>query len=442
MQRKEEIRRIACKWGRHAVVMFLSVMAVLTLLSRVVDSYVIPQAAVCTLEEMQLSYEWKVEGRVRTKGRRALYCQENLRIENVWVQENDIVQKGDLLFTLDRKDLQTKIARMEEEIHKYDLQIADMEHASQMQADPQSFQADQAAEGDSNILIVTPDQANVAKAGNFDMISSSAGAENSNAADIQRLEKKQAQESLQQLYLLREAKGQVCAQFAGGIFTCAISTGSLTSAEPVLIVEDFRQPFQFEGIVGGNGYSYAGADAAGEEDSLAMNESGAGGNLSLAGAGSPNLNMRGNQDFPVEEGLEGTLEMGDGDVVLEGVKISKVAEGEEGTYRVTAELADGSVSRTGNAVLRFTKESRRYRKCVPRSALHEERSGYYVMVVKEEKTVLGIKPVAQYVPVTLIEHNDEYAAVEGNISEDDKMIVDTNKEIKEGKRVRIVEEWS
>ena len=63
------------------------------------------------------------------------------------------------------------------------------------------------------------------------------------------------------------------------------------------------------------------------------------------------------------------------------------------------------------------------------------------MVVKEEKTVLGIKPVAQYVPVTLIEHNDEYAAVEGNISEDDKMIVDTNKEIKEGKRVRIVEEW-
>lgn len=448
MQWKDEIRQIVCKWGKHAVVVFLSVMAVLTLLSRVVDSYVIAQASVCALAEMQLTYELEVEGRVMTKGRRALYCQENLRIANVWVQENDIVQNGDLLFTLDMEDLQKKIVQMEQEIRKYDLQIADMERDSKAQSNPQSFNRAEVEEGNRNNLVVTPDQAGAADAGDsgagdFEMASSGsegfepggggADVEKSNAAAIQRMEKKHVEESLQQLYLLREAKGQVCAEFAGSIFTCAISTGSLTSAEPALILEDFGQPFQFQGIVGGNKLLYAGGETAGETGSLDVNESGAGKNFDLQGAGSQHLR--------VEEGLEGTLELGNGDLILEGVKITKVAEGEGGTYRVTAELADGSLSRTGNAVLNVTEESKRYRKCIPRSALHDERSGYYVMVVDEEKTILGIKPVARYEPVTLIEHNDEYAAVEGNILEDDKIIVDVNKAVKEGERVRIVEDW-
>ena len=430
MQLEEEIRHIACKWGKHAVVVFLSVMAVLTLVSRIVDSYVIPRVAVCALAEMQLTYEVEVEGRVMTKGRRALYCPENLRIANVWVQENDIVQKGDLLFTLNMEDLQRKIAQKEQEIHKYDLQIADMESVSKVQADAQSVHPGGAAKGDNNISIVTPDQA--VGAGDSDMQGSGAGAGNSSAAAIQRLEKKCVQESLQQLYLLRKAKGQVCAEFTGSIFTCAISTGSLTSAEPVMIFEDFRQPFQFEGIVGGNGYSYAGSGGVGEDKSYDGDESGSGGNPPLAGTGSRNFNIAGNQNLLVEKGLEGTLEMGNGDVVLEEVKISKVAEGEGGAYRVIAELADGALTRTGNAALSFTKESKRYRKCIPLPALHDERSGYYVMVVDEEKTILGIKPVVRYVPVTLIEHNDEYAAVEGNISEDDKIIVEVSKAVKEG----------
>lgn len=418
MQLKEEIRQIACKCGKHAVVVFLSVMAVLTLLSRAVDSYVVPQASVCTLSEMQLTYELEVEGRVMTKGRRALYCQENLRIANVWVQENDIVQKGELLFTLDMDDLQRKIAQMEQEIRKYDLQIADMERDSKAQPSPQSFNQGEAEESNRNSPVVTPDQA---------------GVEKSNAAAIQRMEKKHVEESLQRLYLLSEAKGQVCAEFCGNIFTCAISTGSITSAEPVLILEDFGQPFYFEGIVGGSKLPYAGGETAGETGSLDVNESGAGKNF--------NLQEAGNQYLHVEEGMEGTLELGNGDAVQEGVKISKVAEGEGRTYRVTAEIADGSISRTGNAVLSFTKESKRYRKCIPGPALHDGRSGYYVVVVDEEKTILGIKPVARYEPVTLIENNDEYAAVEGNISENDKIIVDVNKAVKEGERVRIVEEW-
>ena len=75
------------------------------------------------------------------------------------------MQKGDLLFTLDMEELQTKIAQMEQEIHKYDLQIADMKHDSQAQADLQNFYVGGTVEGDGNVPIVTPDQANEAVTG-------------------------------------------------------------------------------------------------------------------------------------------------------------------------------------------------------------------------------------------------------------------------------------
>ena len=52
---------------------------------------------------------------------------------------------------------------------------------------------------------------------------------------------------------------------------------------------------------------------------------------------------------------------------------------------------------------------------------------------------MGAQLIAEYVPVTLIENNEEYAAVEGEISEHSKMVVRASKTIKEGDRVRIME---
>ena len=75
----------------------------------------------------------------------------------------------------------------------------------------------------------------------------------------------------------------------------------------------------------------------------------------------------------------------------------------------------------------------------PLSALYRGSSGYYVIEIKEEETVLGAQLIAEYVPVTLIENNEEYAAVEGEISEHSKMVVRASKTIKEGDRVRIME---
>lgn len=355
----------------NVLVIFLAVMAIMTVISRAADSFMVPQVEVGSFEEMELKYPVEIEGRVGTKGKQAIYCMENLRIENVWVQKNDIVQKGDLLFTIDMGDLSTKIGQTEQEIRKIDLQISDIENINKEQT-----------------LIVTADEAEAEGA--------NTGAAKNNEAALLQMEKKNLQSFLQQLYDLQREEGRICSEFEGRILECTISAGSITLPEPVIILEDFTQPFQFEGVADENTNLY------------------------------------------VEEGIACTLEMNHGDTVLEGIKISKVAEGEEGTYRVVAELDSDSVRQTGKAVLSFTKESCRYAKCIPLSALYSGSSGYYVMAVKEEETILGMQWGAEYVPVTLLESNEEYAAVEGDVSKNEQIIVYASKTIKEGDRVRIL----
>lgn len=393
MQLLKHARLFVCNRGSRALAVFLAVMAVLTMVSRAVDSLRIPQVVVCGFEEMKLEYPLEIMGRVGTVGKRALYCQENLRIENVWVQPNDTVEKGDLLFTLDKEDLDEKIRQMKLEIRKIELQIADIENAYQQQGNLQNlnFQSVQAENQDG--VVVSADQGSVDLAQN-----ENAAKARDNSAALLLLDKREAQLKLDSLCALREQEGNICAEFAGCVLECTVSTGSLTSPEPVMVLENYSENLQFEGSVGRERESY------------------------------------------MEEGVECTLEMEEGETVLEGVAISEVLPGEQGTYRVTAEIADKSLQQTGNAVLSFTRESKKYRNCIPLSAIHSGKNGYYVIVVEEDKTILGIQSVARFVSVTVIESNDEYAAVEGDIYESEKIVVQANKEIKEGERVRIVEE--
>ena len=386
MQLLKHARLFVCNRGSRALAVFLAVMAVLTMASRAVDSLRIPQVVVCGFEEMKLEYPLEIMGRVGTVGKRALYCQENLRIENVWVQPNDTVEKGDLLFTLDKEDLDEKIRQMK-------LEIADIENAYQQQGNLQNlnFKSVQAENQDG--VVVSADQGSVDMAQN-----ENAAKAKDNSAALLLLDKREAQLKLDSLCALREQEGNICAEFAGCVLECAVSTGSLTSPEPVMVLEDYSENLQFEGSVGRERESY------------------------------------------VKEGVECTLKMEEGETVLEGVAISEALPGEQGTYRVTAEIADKSLQQTGNAVLSFTRESKKYRNCIPLSAIYSGKDGYYVIVVEEDKTILGIQSVARFVSVTVIESNDEYAAVEGDIYESEKIVAQANKEIKEGERVRIAEE--
>lgn len=84
----------------NAIFLFLMAMAAFTIISRAADSFMIPQVSVSSPEEMSLKYPLEIQGRITAKENYAVYCQENLRISQVKVQENDMIKKETCFFPL------------------------------------------------------------------------------------------------------------------------------------------------------------------------------------------------------------------------------------------------------------------------------------------------------------------------------------------------------
>lgn len=86
-----------------------------------------------------------------------------------------------------------------------------------------------------------------------------------------------------------------------------------------------------------------------------------------------------------------------------------------------------------------SSKSRKYGTCVPLAALRQgDGNSYYVLVVTEKETVLGKELIVKKVDVKIEKRDGEYAAVtEGALGRNDKIIIDSNKTIEDGDRVRL-----
>lgn len=446
-----------------AVFIFLTGMALMTVISRAADSFMIPQVSVSSPEEMKLKYPLEIQGNITAKEDRALYCQENLRISQVHIQTGSIVKKGDLLFSIDKDNLQTNIQQTEQEIQKLDLQIKDLEQSWHNQVSQHELALNRAEEDYTNISNTSEASVNAAylelenareelalhdsqkpdvsvldsleeenpldiwsqkrteleqvclekqklyeeaiaareealKAAARQIEDADQPVIKDNSSALLQIEKANLTHILQELQTLSQTDGSVYSEYDGQISECTISTGSMTSSEPVILLADFSQSFQFEGI---------------------LNEP---------------------QGQSLEPGTEGTLRPKQESVPLEHVKISSISQEENEIYQITADLDSYEISQPQEAVFDISKESRKYPCCVPLSALYIRESGDFVIRIQENPTILGIQTTAEYVPVSLLEKNDQYAAVEGELSSSDQIIVNASKNIKEGDPIRIVED--
>lgn len=162
MKLKPHIPKLIHFQKYSAILIFLMGMAVLTIISRAADSFMIPQVSIASPEEMKLKYPLEIEGRVTAKETCAVYCQENLRIAQVQVQANDIVKKGDLLFSIDENNLQTTIQKTQQDIQKLDLQIKDLEQSWQQETSQHELAFSRANEDYADISNTSENSVNAA----------------------------------------------------------------------------------------------------------------------------------------------------------------------------------------------------------------------------------------------------------------------------------------
>ncbi len=94
-----------------------------------------------------------------------------------------------------------------------------------------------------------------------------------------------------------------------------------------------------------------------------------------------------------------------------------------------------------NVEFELIKESKVYDSCLPLTALYEENSKYFVYVIEDADSVLGTVKKVRKISVEVEEKNETTAALKsGVLSKDQQVVVDTDREIQEGSRVRLKEE--
>lgn len=99
---------------------------------------------------------------------------------------------------------------------------------------------------------------------------------------------------------------------------------------------------------------------------------------------------------------------------------------------------DGGLSRRVGAKQDWTieKRSATYQTCIPIAALRQSGPDqYYVLVLREKETILGTELVAEKQEITLLKHDSRSAAIEGALSGQDRLILSSSKELKDGDTV-------
>ena len=104
---------------------------------------------------------------------------------------------------------------------------------------------------------------------------------------------------------------------------------------------------------------------------------------------------------------------------------------------VTIRLPDGDWSEGQRVDIQVVLSRSTYDQSVPLSAIRSDNTGYYLLTVEQESTVLGVQNIVVKIPVTIIASDSDNAAVQGPVGRNSKIITGSNKAVEAGDRVRV-----
>lgn len=461
----------------QAAGIFFSVMLIFTILSRVSDSVNVIQIQTKNPSNQVISHEVRGTGKVEGSQEVAVFVLENLQVEQVLVYQGQTVKKGDTLLKLSRKSMEDAARDLEDKIKTLEGQAKELE--SQNKVNSQKRASEQAWADNFYDLAV--------QSGNV-------------SVDNAREELQAAQQRLDEFYREKEAKtsGDDLSGFTDGEedFTdgeTTIAQEDDSTAEAALQSDlRARQEALNEAIAGRNqtlasaGKAVADASAPEASDSSLENIRR---ELENARADLEKVTALQNMDGIIDSPTDGVIKnlaVQTGD--LTGQTAAAVLYSSDGALRMTGTiseedmkyvsagaevkltdnnnndisgatveniteniedndirdlsilLSDDSMAIGQSGDFSISKASGPYSCCVPLSALYSEDGKDYVYVTDTENTVLGTVMTARKLEVTVQDQNQTTAALgEGSLSTDQAVIVQADRELKDGCRVRISE---
>lgn len=231
-------------------------------------------------------------------------------------------------------------------------------------------------------------------------------------ADAVGVQAETVRTELERLQSYREAGGQILADADCVVLQAGVQPGTFTTGSEVF-------------VTGSGGFQLKGTVKAEDKDNLK--------------AGAP-------VEVRLGTGKQKTVQIDKLEFEADGTGNESGSAGENGSpgrsvvwYAPLPEHTEvqGMESFTWTMKLASAKE---YEQIIPLTALRENVTEAYCLVLSEEEQMIGTVQTAKRVPVTVLEKDGESAAVTSGLRDTDKIIVFSEKYVEEGDRVRIQDE--
>ncbi len=440
---------------------FLAVMLLFTGISRAADSFTVAQVRVKSPGKQMMTHTAAGSGTIVGAKERAVFVESGQKIFESYVKAGGYVKKGEILFTVDLDFLQEQIDACKNEEKRQ--RMANTDAAEQKkQKERQEQAAIQWAEEDyararekSAAAVQTAWEERDAAAERLeeyrntrqDFVNENAVGEEDLTAQLE--EELRAKERALEASILenREMEAQAARSLEDAQMAPAkdhtLEMAEMELQEKVEKLERLQKLYE----AGGN--IYAPADGTVTEILLHAGEvSGEGAALLLAEGGDSCQFLafvKGEEEDYVTVGssisLEGTKELEKlKDLSVESIQTA-VNENGESVKELTVLLPEGAGKIGQRAEYVVSKEAGNAELCVPLAALHQENQQYFVYVLEENAGILGKEWVARALQVTVEDRNESVAALSSSaLSSQAKVIIETDRAIEDGSRVRLMEE--
>ncbi|MFV0401781.1 MAG: HlyD family secretion protein [Oscillospiraceae bacterium] len=434
----------------------LALMICLTLVSRAADGMTIARVQTETPRRTTLVHTVDVSGQLETVGNGIpVLPGASALISELLVEEGDTVEEGDLLFTFDTSELNSQIAGKQLDIQEKQAQLKVLEQNRTADADKATTETERLGEdydatvekfelrlqeaaetrrqaylalqkyndetrdrNDDEYGDYTENEYNSLRSAYRQAIASyeqieaerdealrgverqiedSVGEEKADSSEeLLRLGIRRTQLELADLYSAVETEGKVYAPVGGIVTGLQIKAGGMSTGEAALTLTD-GTTLRFTAEIG-------------KEEKKHVQ------------AGDP-INLQ----------LSGETKTIDGLTVSTLLPIPDKPD----FYKLTVELPAEAGTPGQNASGQVKQKTQTYETCVSLSSLYQDSNKeYYVLVVMQQETTLGTEFYADKIPVTLLEKSAATAAVQGGLSADSKVILQSDKPLSEKDRVR------
>ena len=409
-------------WQKKAVkalFAFLVLMIGCTMLSRAADSMTIPRIKVDTPKSKTIVDEVKAKGVVAKNREEKISVVEGLKIDYVNISVGSSIKVGDTLVELDKDDLQAKVDEIKKNIEQeqktlsratedYNKAINTKKKAVQTALNEMNT-AKQALDNYNNLSEEEKDsmmeESLKADYESKKELYNSAVADSNDTVDLDRslqdtkdsLKIEEYNKELAKLQPLLDASGKIVSEKEGIVTSVVAENGGVTT-DTIASIADKNEGYKFVGEIDKS-------------------------NRTL-----------------VKQGQTVALNLGSSGII-ENLTIDSISKNDDNpdTLKVTVVLpvGIGEIDESGEIIV--SSKSKKYGTCVPLAALRQgDGDSYYILVVTEKETVLGEELTAKKVDVKVEKRDGEYAAVsDGSLGRNDKIIIDSNKTVEDGDRVRL-----